>query len=154
MSEQQFSQKSKVNRLVQSLTLLWLDSCCFGYFVVHECSLPLSVDHLESTQCFTGVLEVEGAEQTVASELLPAPLGFSRFLVSPNPVGALQPGTLLSSCLPTCSQGFCSLWDGRTRLCVRGLAVAVGQQGFLKSVFFPNCRVPFQSGFCIPRSGA
>lgn len=134
MSEQQFSQKSKVNRLVQSLTLLWLDSCCFGYFVVHEYSLPLSVDHLESMQCFMGVLEVEGAEQTVASELLPAPLGFSRFPVSPNPVGALQPGTLLSSCLPTCSQGFCSLWDGRTRLCVRGLAARILEKCFLSKL--------------------
>lgn len=71
--------------------LLWLDFRCCGYFLVHEYSLSLSVDHLESMQGFRGVLEVEGAEQTMAFELLPAPLGFSRFLVGPNPAGALQP---------------------------------------------------------------
>lgn len=46
------------------------------------------------------------------------------------------------------------LWDGGTILCLRGLAVAVGQQRFLKNIFFPNCGVPFQWGLCIPRSRA
>jgi len=65
------------------------------------------MNHLESMQCFRGVLEVERAEQTMASELLPALSGFSMFLVSPNPTGALQPGTLSAagSCLRTCNQG-------------------------------------------------
>lgn len=92
-----FPRKSKVDQLVQSLMLLWLDYCCFGYFVVPEYSFPLPVDYLGSMQCLWGVLEVEGAEKIVASELLPAPLGFSKFLVGPNPAGALQTGTPLST---------------------------------------------------------